>query len=72
MLFFTNFCELFNIRIFDKLNIHSKMEKPLHRNIGGFRRKPESIKEHTLIISNDNDEYTDNLKKIFKDYHLVL
>ena len=62
--------ERFNIRMFDKVDIHSKLKKPLYRNIGGFSRKPGDVKENKLIISNDNGEYSNNLKKLLKDYYL--
>jgi tRNA1Val (adenine37-N6)-methyltransferase len=62
--------EGFNIRMFDKVDIHSKLKKPPYRNIGGFSRKPGSVKENKLIIYNDNGEYSNNLKKLLKDYYL--
>jgi tRNA1Val (adenine37-N6)-methyltransferase len=71
-----SFCKLqeqlerFDIRLFDKLGIHSKLKKPPYRNIGGFSRKPDDMKENTLIISNDNGVYSNNLKKLLKDYYL--
>ena len=63
--------ERFNIKIFDKLDIYSRLNKPLYRNIGGFSRKPDIMNENTLIISKDNDEYSDDYKNLLKDYYLV-
>lgn len=63
--------ERFNIRLFDKLGIHSKLGKPFYRYIGGFCRKTDSIKENTLIIYNENGEYSDGFKKLLKDYYLA-
>lgn len=63
--------ERFNIRLFDKLGIHSKLEKPLYRYIGGFCRKTDGMKENTLIIYKENGEYSDNFKKLLKDYYLA-
>jgi tRNA1Val (adenine37-N6)-methyltransferase len=72
-----SFCKLreelerFNIRLFDKLGIHSKMEKPLYRYIGGFCRKTVHLKEDTLIIYNKNGKYSESFKKLLKDYYLA-
>jgi tRNA1Val (adenine37-N6)-methyltransferase len=63
--------EGFNIKLIDKLVIHSKIKKPIYRIIGGFSRITESIKQDTLIISKDNGEYSDNLKKLLKDFYLA-
>lgn len=63
--------ERFNIRLFDKLGIHSRLEKPLYRYIGGFCRKKDDMKENTLIIYNENGEYSEGFKKLLKDYYLA-
>lgn len=62
--------EGFNIGMFDKLDIHSKLKKALYRNLGGFSRKPGNMKSNTLIILNDNGEYSNNLRKLLRDYYL--
>ena len=62
--------ERYEIGIFDKLSINSKLKKPLYRKLGGFSRKPDKIKENTLIISNDNGDYSDHFRKLLKDYYL--
>ena len=63
--------ERWNISLFEKLSIHSRMSKPLYRYIGGFCKKTDALKENTLIIQNENGEYSDNFKKLLKDYYLA-
>jgi len=63
--------EVYSIRLFDKLDIYSKLDKPLYRNIGGFGRQPKSITMNTLYISKDDGEYSDGYKDLLKDYYLV-
>ena len=63
--------EMYDIKIFDKLDIYSKLEKPLYRNIGGFSRKPTAMIKNTLYISDENGDYSDSLKKLLRDYYLA-
>ncbi len=63
--------ERYNIRLFDKMGLHSKLKKPLYRYIGGFCRKKDDMKENTLIIYDENGEYSDSFKKLLKDYYLA-
>jgi len=60
-----------DIRLFNKLDIYSKLNKSLYRNIGGFSRKPQSMTRNTLFISNENGDYSDNYKQLLKDYYLA-
>ena len=62
--------EAYNINIFDKLDIYSRLNKSPYRNIRGFSRKPDKRIENTMIISKDNGEYSDNYKMLLKDYYL--
>lgn len=61
----------FNIKLFEQLDIQSRLEKPLYRILGGFSRKPDKMKKNTLIIANDNGVYSEDYKKLLKDYYLV-
>ena len=63
--------EIYDIRIFDKLDIYSKLEKPLYRNIGGFSREPTVMIKNTIYISDENGDYSEGLKKLLKDYYLA-
>jgi hypothetical protein len=33
----------FNIKLFEQLDIQSRLEKPLYRILGGFSRKPDKM-----------------------------
>ncbi len=63
--------EIYEIGIFDKLDIYSKLEKPLYRNIGGFSRKPTVMIKNKLYISDENGDYSEGLKKLLRDYYLA-
>ena len=63
--------EVYDIGLFDKLDIYSKLNKPLYRNIGGFSRKPDCMTKNTIFISNENGDYSKSLKKLLKDYYLA-
>lgn len=63
--------EIYDIRIFDNLDVYSKFKKPLYRNIGGFRRKPLDLTKNTLTIFDEHGEYSDSLKKLLRDYYLA-
>ena len=63
--------EMYDIKIFDKLDIYSKLEKPLYRNIGGFSREPTVMIKNTIYISDENGDYSEGLKKLLKDYYLA-
>ena len=62
--------DVYDIRLIDKLSIHSSIKKPLYRNIGGFSRKTDEIKTNTLVISDDQGEYSEDYRKLLKDYYL--
>ncbi len=63
--------EVYDIGLFDRLDIYSKLNKPLYRNIGGFSRGTDYITKSTIFISNENGDYSKSLKKLLKDYYLA-
>ena len=63
--------EVYDIELIDKLDIYSKLNKSLYRNIGGFSREPGCMTKNTLIISNENGDYSDNYKQLLKDFYLA-
>jgi tRNA1Val (adenine37-N6)-methyltransferase len=63
--------EVYDIGLFDRLDIYSKLNKPLYRKIGGFSRGTGCMTKNTIFISNENGDYSKNLKKLLKDYYLA-
>lgn len=63
--------EMYDIRLFDKLDIYSRFGKPLYRNIGGFSREPSVMITKSLYISMENGDYSESLKDLLREYYLA-
>jgi tRNA1Val (adenine37-N6)-methyltransferase len=55
----------------DKLEIFSAPDKPLNRIVSGFSNKTNVEKRHSLTIHTASGGYTEDFKRLLKDYYLA-
>ncbi|MBR9997974.1 MAG: methyltransferase [Cyclobacteriaceae bacterium] len=60
----------FGLRPVDKLLIYNLPARPVYRVIGGFSRIVRAAGENTLLIRNEQFEYTGEYKELLKDFYL--
>jgi tRNA1Val (adenine37-N6)-methyltransferase len=61
----------YGIQCIDRLSVFNRPDKPVYRMIGGFSRVVEKRKESSLLIMNEEKEYTPDFRELLKDFYLA-
>jgi tRNA1Val (adenine37-N6)-methyltransferase len=61
----------FGLHLIDRLTIYNLPGKPVYRVIGGFSRIRGERNENTLLITNEDKNYTPDFWELLKDFYLA-